>query len=317
LASAKSLAQSICYSGEDSTFIIGLADERISINENLFDKIQILNFRDIEIDQVDQLISKSNIVEFNTALKPFFFDYFFKKYGEDVKVLYLDPDLYFYHSPKLLIDALNDHSILLTPQLLAPGLFPFEEEIVALRHGVFNLGFLGLRNSIESRRLVTWWCDRLRTHCKIDKARGLFVDQKWIDLVPVFFSDYYILKNFGCNVAWWNLGERKLIWSNNRWIVNTESCPLIFFHFSGFIPRSSFYTGRSSSPKYSFEEQPGLISLFRDYEEKLVANGFDDLNKIKPSLSFAPLGNKHGKTASSMQISLNLRRLFALLLRKY
>src|ERR1017187_7472506 len=38
----------------------------------------------------------------------------------------------------------------------------------------------------------------------------MFVDQKWINLAPCFFENVKILKQPGCNMAFWNLHERHL-----------------------------------------------------------------------------------------------------------
>ena len=39
---------------------------------------------------------------------------------------------------------------------------------------------------------------------------GLFVDQRWVDLVPALFDDYVVMKRAGLNVAYWNLHERSI-----------------------------------------------------------------------------------------------------------
>ncbi len=60
----------------------------------------------------------------------------------------------------------------------------------------------------------------------------LFVDQKWIDFAPCFFTSIGLLKHEGCNVAYWNLHERYIFGTNGNWIVNNRD-PLVFYHFSG------------------------------------------------------------------------------------
>ena len=40
-------------------------------------------------------------------------------------------------------------------------------------------------------------------------SRNMFTDQRWVDFVPSLF-DHLILKDPGCNVAYWNLHGREL-----------------------------------------------------------------------------------------------------------
>ncbi len=70
------------------------------------------------------------------------------------KLLYLDPDILILNSLDGLQGALEEANVLLTPHLLSPlpadGCKQNDHDI--LQAGTYNLGFLGLRNSLESRR---------------------------------------------------------------------------------------------------------------------------------------------------------------------
>jgi len=105
-----------------------------------------------------------------------------------------------------------------------------DNELSALQHGVFNLGFLAISRSEEAERFAAWWASRLSMFCYDDIPRGIFTDQKWIDLAPCYF-DVHILKHPGYNVAPWNLSKRKLTFSDG-YHVNGQH--LRFFHYSGF-----------------------------------------------------------------------------------
>ena len=56
--------------------------------------------------------------------------------------------------------------------------------------------------------LLDWWGVRLERDCIVDPERGFFVDQRWIDLVPGMADDFYVLRDPGFNVAYWNLPTR-------------------------------------------------------------------------------------------------------------
>ncbi len=47
-----------------------------------------------------------------------------------------------------------------------------DNEVSSLKHGVFNLGFLAVRNCPEGMRFVNWWSDRLRDFCFDDICRN-------------------------------------------------------------------------------------------------------------------------------------------------
>jgi hypothetical protein len=101
--------------------------------------------------------------------------------------------------------------ILLTPHILSPirdDKKPMERDF--LRSGVFNLGFVGVSNRPPAREFLDWWEARCLKEGFNELRAGLFVDQKWVNFAPCFFSGVEIIRDPGCNVAYWNLHERKL-----------------------------------------------------------------------------------------------------------
>ncbi len=108
-----------------------------------------------------------------------------------------------------------------------------DNEMASLKHGVFNMGFVGVAHTAEGQRFASWWADRLTHFCLDDISRGLFTDQKWANLVPCFFDDYRVLRSPAFNVATWNITTREVAGSwEEGFTVNGE--PLGFYHFSGF-----------------------------------------------------------------------------------
>ena len=60
-----------------------------------------------------------------------------------------------------------------------------DNEIGSLKWGIYNLGFLGVRNGPVGSDFADWWAERLRHFCFDRLEAGLFTDQKWINHVPV------------------------------------------------------------------------------------------------------------------------------------
>lgn len=154
------------------------------------------------------------------------------------KIFYLDPDIAVFQSLSPMLDMLDDASILLTPHQLTPEDkldAVIDNEICSLAHGTYNLGFLAIRNDSEGRRLAAWWNDRLLEYCFDDKASGIFVDQKWCDLVPAMFDRVKIVRDPGYNVASWNLSNRTISIETDG-SIRVNGNPLRFFHFTKLGP---------------------------------------------------------------------------------
>ncbi len=51
----------------------------------------------------------------------------------------------------------------------------FNEQSV-LAHGIYNLGFVGFKNTEIGRGAAAFWRRRMMRHCRDDHARGLFTE---------------------------------------------------------------------------------------------------------------------------------------------
>ncbi|MFF2089463.1 hypothetical protein [Paenibacillus sp. NPDC058174] len=234
LPKAMVLARSVKRTNPDAYFIVCLLEREIHPSASTCDAFdEIVLAHDLGFEQFDKFIFKHSIVEAATSVKGQLFVYMLERYSEENKFVYLDPDIEVYDELVELKDALDEHAIVLTPHLCHPEDIMdavMDNELSALQHGVFNLGFLAISRSQEAERFAAWWASRLSMFCYDDIPRGIFTDQKWIDLAPCYF-DVYILKHPGYNVAPWNLSKRKLTYSDG-YLVNGQK--LRFFHYSGF-----------------------------------------------------------------------------------
>lgn len=289
---AVTLGKSIRQFLPDSKIIVGLVDLiDPKIDYSSLGDSEFLPCFDIGYLEFESMLSRYNIIEFNTAVKPFYFEYLFAKYPEADLIYYLDPDLYFYQSPKVLDREWGDAEILLTPNLIYTTIKPSTGELASLRHGMNNLGFIGLKRGDEAFRLIHWWKERLKEHCRIDKCFGIFVDQKWMDLAPLFFDKIKSVKHPGWNMAWWNFSERKLYQISGGYVVNQPETPLVFFHFSGFKPEKSNLTERLLTEEFKEPENTALANLFESYRIQLLTHSYEFLSKIKPGLKFKEVPN--------------------------
>ncbi|EIT84621.1 glycosyltransferase [Fictibacillus macauensis ZFHKF-1] len=300
-AYARTLAASIKRQHPDMEVFVLLADE-IQEEEALEqEEFTLISLADLSVTGMDTLCFKYNITELNTALKPFLLDYLLEKKEID-KLIYFDPDILVLQSLQPLETWLDDHCILLTPHIVEPmemdGFHP--NETTFLQSGSYNLGFIAMKKHPEVQKFLAWWQKRLRSYCYVEPYRGLFVDQKWLDLAPVFFKGVYSIPSKAYNVAYWNLHEREIVEKNNALYIGED--PLVFYHFSGFD-----YDLRTISNKQNrYSALPtSLHSLFTRYKENLTSFGYHDTRR-RP---FTFLHDQKGR-----KISLTHRQLFRLLL---
>lgn len=195
----------------------------------------IINVTELPIPDREAWLFGHAVVEMCTAVKALGFLEIARRFSAE-KIFYFDPDMVIFSGLEGLAARLDQHSILLTPHVTEPeqSLEAIaDNEISSLKHGVFNLGFLGVRASAEGMRFLRWWAERLRHFCHDDIAGGLFTDQRWLDLVPAFFEDFAILREPIYNVATWNLTHRAVAGSLEQGLT-VNGKPLSFYHFSGF-----------------------------------------------------------------------------------
>jgi len=254
--------------------------------------------KDLNLDDFLLIAFKFNIIELNTALKPSFMRFLFNKKNVG-KLLYFDPDIFVFAPLDSLFDELNRHSVLLTPHILSPGnAVAILPDTAFLRFGVFNLGFIGMRLTNETSRLLDWWERQCLYYGNIDVTEGIFVDQKWINLFPCFSDDIRILRLPGCNMAYWNLHERKLSKAVDGWLVNDLS-RLMFFHFSNLDPLDKEGIMKSLA-KPTLKERGDLREIFSEYREQLYRHGYNEEINIRYHYDYYSNGIPIGGLARRM-----------------
>ncbi len=236
-----------------------------------FTLIELEELRDI-IPDFDGFCFQYTLIELNTAVKPYLLEYLFKEYKVG-KLAYFDPDILITDNLGELSRLLDDYSIVITPHMTAPVDDHYQPgELEILKVGAYNLGFIGLARSSTVEKFLKWWQSRLHDRCIVAFEHALFVDQKWIDLVPGFYDDVFILREPGYNVAYWNYHCRNVRIEGDKYYVNDK--PSYFFHFSGFdaenIKPVSKYQNR-----YTLALLENMRPLFELYRDMVLERGWE------------------------------------------
>lgn len=285
LAQAKTLGDSLFYRNPDYKFIIGLCDELSDeIDYSFFENIEIIPVSQINIYCFDEIIEKYDIIELNTSIKPSFFKYFISIYKDLQTIIYLDPDIQIFNKFDLIEKYLEEDSILLTPHILNPidvdDFAPSEN--LFLNYGIYNLGFLALNSKCQNTlNLLDWWENKTLKIGFNRVSQGLFVDQLWINLAPIFFKKVKVLEEYGFNVAPWNLHERNSIQLIDDKYVMEDGSKLVFYHFSSYNFKKPELFSKQYNRYNLVVLSHDVYDLYSQYHNKLVANKIDFFSEIK------------------------------------
>ncbi len=269
-AYARTLHESIVQHHPGAAFYMFLCDGLDVRFEIASLPFPVITLSQLDIPDAEGMSQRYNITEFNTAIKPFAFQYLFKIRNAQ-QVVYVDPDIYVTSPLQEVVDAFRDGAdCILTPHILNPAEDAEVSDDKLLLFGIYNLGFIALRNTPRVVQITEWWGRRLEHQCIIALEKGMFVDQKWADLFPAFIPHTMVLRHAGYNVAYWNVPQRAITRQAGVWMANDE--PLRFAHFSGNkLDDPTVYSRHSWTLHVgNIGELKALLDIYRD---TVYANG--------------------------------------------
>ena len=273
LAFARTLAQSFLAFHPDYKCYVLIVDDFEGYIDKAAECFEIIEMTEIGIPDLPGFRFKYDVKELCTAAKAHLLEYLIEEKSVE-RLLYIDPDILITGRLDDLFEKLGRFDVVLTPHLDTDypddDLLPDDGHI--LRAGTYNLGFIGVNSSANARAFLNWWKPKLYKNCVIDLLNGYFVDQKFIDLAPIFFKNIFIETDVGYNVAYWNLHSRRISRENGSWTCNGG--PLFFFHFSGYAPAGSLIsTHIPSQARYRLSNRRDIRPLFAEYKSLIVSNG--------------------------------------------
>jgi hypothetical protein len=199
--------------------------------------------------------------------------------------IYVDADMIFYHDPQILLDELNNDSVLITEHRFT------KDYDVSATHGVYCVQFMYFKNDSRGLEVLHWWRDRCLEWCFAYLEDGKFGDQKYLDDWTSRFSGVHVLKHPGGGLAPWNIQQFSLQEINNKIFIsdrkNGNSYPLVFFHFHGL----KFYSDETVECCGSLYELDATVKLilYFPYIRRLLNIG-ETVSQSRPKLN--PHGGK-------------------------
>lgn len=296
---ARTLLASVNIHHPNADLFICLVDNRVAAEGFYPSYSRVILAEELGIEDFSVFAFQYEIMELNTAVKPFVFLKLFED-GYD-HVIYFDPDIKVFRPLDSISAALAaGATFVLTPHFCHPAENESDpDDVGIMQAGIYNLGFLACGKGSETERILRWWARRLRHQCVVRPERGLFVDQRFVDLVPAFAERFAIIRDPTVNVAYWNLSQRSLTRIQTGWLVDGE--PLTFFHFSGIVP-GNFDILSKHTKLFRGDNIPEPIKgIMWHYYEELVDNGLWDP---------APGDYAYGRFASGAPIHGLVRKMF-------
>ncbi len=293
LALARVFAESYRRHHPGAEVWVALADRRDPRVDYEAFPFRVVFAEELGIPAFPSFAFRYDILELNTAIKPWVFAFLRDRLGCD-RALYFDPDILVADALPELEAALESHPAVLTPHLTRPL---DNEHRPSERHirmaGIYNLGFVGLRLDASTAGFLDWWQERLHRFCLVDPHHGLFVDQAWMDFAPAFLERVAVLRSSRFNVAYWNLAHRALERRGDSVTVDGE--PLGFFHFSGVAVGELGSLSRHQD-RVDLRRLPAVAALLDDYQRLALAAGHERLRELPYGFDrFRPDGPRIGK----------------------
>lgn len=141
---------------------------------------------------------------------------------------YIDADIYFYSSPKIIFDEMGDRSILITEHRYSPQ---YNKELKA---GKYCVQFVTFKKDERGLKALRWWRDRCIEWCYNRFEDGKFGDQLYLDDWTTRFEGVHVLQHNGGGIAAWNVQQydfRRTDDSVTGIQYDGKQFEVIFYHF--------------------------------------------------------------------------------------
>lgn len=219
-------------------------------------------------------------------------------------VIYIDADLYFYQSPKIILNELKGKDVLITEHWYYP-------KIEYMPKGKYCVQFIPFNNNNGGREVLNDWAEKCLDWCYMREEDGKWADQGYLNFWSEEFDQVVEMKNRGAGMASWNI-EGYEFWNENNKLkvfskeINKVVDP-VFFHFHGLkiFSNGLLTTGIPKTQKNAFNV------LYKEYINKLSKKEQDIMKQLKIKCNFFNYENY-----SDSNIMFFLREMRRIFLRK-
>lgn len=185
-------------------------------------------------------------------------------------ITYLDSDLMFFASPKIIFDELETKNASVG---LSPHFIPHNAT------GKYCVQYCYFNKDKDGLAALTWWKDECLKWCYSQIEDGKYGDQMYLDHMPIMFNNVYDIDHRGTGMAYWN--EFAYKYTKDSIIHKGTIYPYVFFHYSGFsiswkdneVVVKECYPVSKKLREYFVKPYIGLISkVYNQYLSQPVIN---------------------------------------------
>lgn len=207
--------------------------------------------------------------------------YVLKKHKVDV-CTYLDADIYFFDSPKVLIDELGSDSILITDHRYTPA---YDQSNTS---GKYCVQFITFKNNKEGLNVLNWWRKACIKWCYARFEGNKFGDQKYLDDWPKRFKGVHILQHLGGGVAPWNVQQYEFVRTKGQIVgrekITEKKFKLIFYHFQAISIYKIFNSPTTITSKGYYVNRTTKKLIYKEYLNTITLIG-QNIGKYNPNFN--------------------------------
>ncbi len=215
------------YSNEEFQLFVLCFDNQVF---NFFREKELPQITTISIEELEKNDPKFRETKNSRSRSEYFFtstacwiSFLLNTFPEIDLINYVDADIKFYNSPEIIFSEIGDGSVFIIRHNFS------SKYKSLLRHGIYNVGFLSIRNDVNGRECLSWWRNRCIEWC-YDRVDGeKYADQKYLDKWPSLFKKVVISKNLGLNVAPYNIDNFRIVKKDKSIFINDNQ--LVFYHY--------------------------------------------------------------------------------------
>lgn len=246
------------------------------------EKLKELRFPNIIVECLDDNMNYELVeakrnrsrAEFCWTCGPYITYHFLTKYTLD-SISYLDSDLMFFTSPKVIFEEFEKKNASIG---LSPHFVPYNAT------GKYCVQYCYFKNDKDGLSALTWWKNECLKWCYSQIEDGKYGDQMYLDQMPKLFKNVCDIEHRGTGIAYWN--EFAYKFRKDSVIYHGVIYPFVFFHYSGFniklenheVVVRECYPVKGELRGYLIKP---YVSLISDVYSKYLGHTVNGVNYIK------------------------------------